>query len=305
MPFVFHSSIAAGKLLSCEPYLLYTSRSKLQPGLSFRRTTRSTSAAVSEQESASTLENVLLDSKSPSYVPSDSVDETSTLSAEKPEVPASVKTEGAPTTGTTSMDLDELMAGFDSDSDSDLFSDCEERYNTSINRGNDSNIGESDTPVQDSMSVDCKPIPPPGTESHEKISDGPNMTAKLDASPHTNTLSKSAVEKANKSPAKAGDAGFMAEFYTNSRLHHLSTWGAEWRAYVNKLQTQPNPQFPGLEALRKRLVAGELPSQPTRGTGKPQRVIMHIDMDSFFVSVGLRNRPDLKGRLRWLSTRLL
>ena len=106
-------------------------------------------------------------------------------------------------------------------------------------------------------------------------------------------------------PSKAGDGNFVAEFYSNSRLHHISKWGAELKEYVKQLQKK-DESFPAREKLCK--IAAECQSDLHRSTDrdapmprgcankkKGQRTIMHIDMDSFFVSVGLRNNPHLKG----------
>ena len=104
------------------------------------------------------------------------------------------------------------------------------------------------------------------------------------------------------SPSKAGDPKFLNEFYNNSRLHHLSTWKAEFRDYVNHLQTT-STSFPGREKLRQLVLErdncsdGDLLESSGVNRGKPKKCVMHIDMDCFFVSVGLRRRPDLKGRL--------
>ena len=96
----------------------------------------------------------------------------------------------------------------------------------------------------------------------------------------------------------------MAEFYSNSRLHHISTWGAELKEYVRQLQKE-DESFPAREKLCK--MAAECRSDLSRSTDRDPpmsrgcankrkgRTIMHIDMDSFFVSVGLRNNPHLKG----------
>jgi DNA repair protein REV1 len=102
------------------------------------------------------------------------------------------------------------------------------------------------------------------------------------------------------SPGKTADARdpkFLNEFYSNSRLHYLSTWKAEWKNYVNELQVKGG-NFPGREQLRQivqeRAVTPDEPLSNKR-RGKPSRCVMHIDMDCFFVSVGLRKRPDLRG----------
>ena len=85
----------------------------------------------------------------------------------------------------------------------------------------------------------------------------------------------------SKSVPKAGDENFVHDFYSHSRLHYLSTWGAEFRDFINNLiQTTE---------LKKRK------RSPQKNAFK-KRVIMHIDMDSFFVSVALRSRPELRGK---------
>jgi len=89
------------------------------------------------------------------------------------------------------------------------------------------------------------------------------------------------------------DPNFLTEFFKNSRLHHISQLGAEWKEYVRKLQEDAETrQFPGREKLKAMSVGVNNPSHAVT----QERVIMHIDMDCFFVSVGLRSRPDLRGK---------
>lgn len=104
---------------------------------------------------------------------------------------------------------------------------------------------------------------------------------------------------------------FLSEFYNNSRLHHISTMGATFKDYINELRDKSDNIFPGLERLkelkrsRKELETLErvnsededelLDSSPDTVVVKKETIVMHIDMDCFFVSVGLRNKPELKG----------
>jgi len=97
--------------------------------------------------------------------------------------------------------------------------------------------------------------------------------------------------KVNKkeSPAKdATDPQFLGEFFSNSRLHHISTMAANAKDYVAELRVSSNGTFPARANL-KNIISDEADIAE-------DRVIMHIDMDCFFVSVGLRNRPDLAGQ---------
>lgn len=84
------------------------------------------------------------------------------------------------------------------------------------------------------------------------------------------------------------DPNFLSEFYNNSRLHHIATLGAGFKQYVSELRAKHSGTFPQREDIR-----GKLPRLDTPQT-YPQ-TIMHIDMDCFFVSVGLRSRPHLRG----------
>lgn len=139
----------------------------------------------------------------------------------------------------------------------------------------------------------------------------PKQTTASSPSKQTATSSSSSSSTLKvRSPAKAGDSKFLSEFYSHSRLHHISTWGAEFRAYVCKLQKEGSGHYPGRDRLRvfheERVeaaggVGGGGGSVREGGVeslkrGKLARVIMHVDMDCFFVSVGLLSHPELKGQ---------
>ncbi|GAC94456.1 hypothetical protein PHSY_002027 [Pseudozyma hubeiensis SY62] len=73
--------------------------------------------------------------------------------------------------------------------------------------------------------------------------------------------------------------GFLAGYFAKSRLHHLSTWKTSLQDMVSS----------ALREAGRPLGSSDLP----KGV---QRVIMHIDFDSFFVAVGLKKRPDLQDK---------
>ncbi|XP_021918564.1 DNA repair protein REV1 isoform X2 [Zootermopsis nevadensis] len=88
----------------------------------------------------------------------------------------------------------------------------------------------------------------------------------------------------------ATEPNFLSEFYSHSRLHHISTMGALFKQYVTQLREESDGRFPGQKRLRE---FGTMNNNSQNLSS--DRTIMHIDMDCFFVSVGLRDRPHLKG----------
>ncbi|OQV24114.1 DNA repair protein REV1 [Hypsibius exemplaris] len=89
---------------------------------------------------------------------------------------------------------------------------------------------------------------------------------------------------------KAGDPNYLNQYYARSRLHHLSLWKVEAKQLVERLQEEHDGTFPGVERLLAHFGARHDPRS------SPRSVIMHIDFDCFFVSVGLLSRPHLAGK---------
>ncbi|PZC85010.1 hypothetical protein B5X24_HaOG203331 [Helicoverpa armigera] len=94
----------------------------------------------------------------------------------------------------------------------------------------------------------------------------------------------------------AADPNFISEFYNNSRLHHISQLGACFKQHVNDLRESSNFTFPAREELKRNISSANNFNNSTQLKFEKNKVIMHIDMDCFFVSVGLRNRPELRGK---------
>jgi DNA repair protein REV1 len=104
--------------------------------------------------------------------------------------------------------------------------------------------------------------------------------------------------------------GFIAGYYANSRLHHLSMWKAELRTLV--VEAQDRAEKGDIHSAASRTSetgagggvsmrgAALVMKNPLKGkekvANKADRVIMHVDFDAFFVSAGLVSRPHLRGK---------
>lgn len=115
-----------------------------------------------------------------------------------------------------------------------------------------------------------------------KTEEKDNFSLNLDAlnqklqSPSTDEKTGTAVDK-----------NFLQDFLANSRLHHIATLGSGFKFYVTELRKKHNGEFPEREIIKEKLTKqNEMPKED---------IIMHIDMDCFFVSVGLKKYPHLKG----------
>lgn len=79
-------------------------------------------------------------------------------------------------------------------------------------------------------------------------------------------------------------------FYQRSRLHLISTLAQELKKLVAKLRNNSQShQFTSRDRLKNL-------SEDKNFNLTETPIICHIDMDSFFVSVGLKTRPELKGK---------
>lgn len=80
--------------------------------------------------------------------------------------------------------------------------------------------------------------------AHHSTVQGPSSTK--------STSSVPALSKAVPSvPSKPSECSFISDFYSHSRLHHISMWKCELTEFVNTLQRQNSGIFPGREKLKK------------------------------------------------------
>lgn len=69
---------------------------------------------------------------------------------------------------------------------------------------------------------------------------------------------------------------FLKQYYSESRLHHLSTWKAELKSKMQRLASEKGTST--TKAVKRRPGA--------------RRYVMHVDFDSFFCAVSLKNAPE-------------
>jgi DNA repair protein REV1 len=86
---------------------------------------------------------------------------------------------------------------------------------------------------------------------------------------------------------KTESGNHVVQFFDRSRLHLISTMAKELKKFVAELkENKANHRFSGRSKLAHLKSSVKITSP----------IICHIDMDCFFVSVALRNRPDLVGK---------
>ena len=93
----------------------------------------------------------------------------------------------------------------------------------------------------------------------------------------------SVSDSTGKTGMSSNAANLISEFYTHSRLHHLSQWSTELKEFTTRMRSQIKPKLV------------KLSTQQTLQKDS-SKVFVHIDMDCFFVSAGLRDRPQLLGK---------
>ncbi|KAI1720248.1 impB/mucB/samB family domain-containing protein [Ditylenchus destructor] len=82
----------------------------------------------------------------------------------------------------------------------------------------------------------------------------------------------------------------VSEFYGRSRLHLISTLAQDMKKFVSDLRSKGPKEFPARARLKTLAGTSDIRSVA------PSSLICHLDMDCFFVSVALRDRPDLIGK---------
>lgn len=181
-----------------------------------------------------------------------------------------------------------------------------------------------------------EPEPEPDANRFKIHSTDPVKPRSVDDAPYARWTSNLHAQRAMADPEwrkahTSASADFIDGYYRNSRLHHLSTWKAELKRLVQEAQICAQDlgctgsdahgeasSKDGAAAPTKITDAGDGVMDPlqysmrgaefvlrspskSKGKGKARdpsqdRIIMHCDFDSFFVSAGLIGRPDLRGK---------
>ena len=85
---------------------------------------------------------------------------------------------------------------------------------------------------------------------------------------------------------------FLQHYFGASRLHHLSSWKQQWQqelsAFLLKEDQEKKEAEEALNKEQEQVVFGE-------HMKRTETIIMHIDIDCFFVSVTVREHPELRG----------
>ena len=166
----------------------------------------------------------------------------------------------------------------------------------------------------DPLSTDqnpSRPLHPPQAPPCDPISPPPNAAPVPKYAKHgSNPAAKRAMaDPAWRSAHTSAAPGFIAGYYANSRLHHLSMWKAELRSLVVEAQDRAEKgdiqtasrtseeAGAGGVSMRGAALVMKNPLKGKEKVGiKADRVIMHVDFDAFFVSAGLVSRPHLHGK---------
>lgn len=140
--------------------------------------------------------------------------------------------------------------------------------------------------------------------------EGSNSTTKQDQPPRpsyaqhkSNPNARAAMQDANFRQARtSASENFIEGYYQNSRLHYLSTWKSEMKNIVAEAHERAQQMVP-LRKSQPSAAQAEKADKPKTwdlfNKGKKmerERYYMHCDFDSFFVAVGLLDRPALKGK---------
>lgn len=178
-----------------------------------------------------------------------------------------------------------------------------QRSDHSTQSGSSQPIGVALSPdSQESTSTmrKARPLPVVWTTDPVTLEQANRMPAY--ASSNSNAAAAKMLENPEwRSAHTSVSTGFVDGYYKNSRLHHLSMWRTELQELVRNAYSQeesiPSVPIANGVSMRGEELAKPGQDQPVAISAHPkERVIMHCDFDCFFVSAGLIDRPQLRGK---------
>ncbi|CAG9938385.1 unnamed protein product [Clonostachys rosea f. rosea IK726] len=129
------------------------------------------------------------------------------------------------------------------------------------------------TPDSIAENIESGPAQPPAPELPEETKpklSGPPQNATSEEH-NAWLLSDPRIQKSS-----TANPEFLKQYYSESRLHHLSTWKSELKSKLQKLAAEKSQ-------------TGKAGKRPVGS----RRYILHVDFDSFFCAVSLKKHPEL------------
>jgi len=120
-----------------------------------------------------------------------------------------------------------------------------------------------------------------------------NKVKKSIDSHFTSSKGESTNHLAESRMSATSDKNFISEFYSRSRLHFISSWKTKLANYLKKLK-ESDVEMKGYSKLLEKYL--HFQHEPSVLKKIKNKVIMHIDIDCFFVQASLMSHPHLKGK---------
>ncbi|KAH0526424.1 hypothetical protein TsFJ059_009744 [Trichoderma semiorbis] len=160
-----------------------------------------------------------------------------------------------------------LSNRWQNDRSGELLQSTEEtRASASNERHTTGNAGDEEL-KDEPMEIEDQPLPVSTSPTDSSRIPPKNMTSEEH---NAWLLSDPKIRKSS-----TANPDFLKQFYSESRLHHLSTWKANLKSSMQRL------------AAEKGLSNRKVKSRPGS-----RKYIMHVDFDSFFCTVSLKSHPE-------------
>ncbi|KAI8962729.1 DNA repair protein [Daldinia sp. FL1419] len=135
------------------------------------------------------------------------------------------------------------------------------------------NYPESTAPQPTKEPDGPKPDGPKNDDIEDDVQPGPSIEEqKTMTSEEHNAL---LLQDPRMRKSSTANPDFIQQYYSESRLHHLSTWKAELKSRMQRLAAEKGPQ-----------------KKQTKRKAGARRYVMHVDFDSFFCAVSLKSAPE-------------